>query len=118
MAMKPHQPQQPQQVSCPNCRGGNPPNALACQWCGYTLTTPQPVAASVVALRAVGTLSLIVGAIGVAMYFAGVSAGGNPTVGMSHIVFLFGSVVVCVLFNAMASIADDLAAIRRNTTPR
>lgn len=27
------------QVFCPKCRGGNPPQAYACQWCGRALVT-------------------------------------------------------------------------------
>jgi hypothetical protein len=38
----PGQPQ-PAQVFCPNCRGGNPPGAMNCMWCGTPLAaTPQP----------------------------------------------------------------------------
>lgn len=32
--------QKQSQLVCPNCKGGNPPNAAQCQWCGYLL---QPV---------------------------------------------------------------------------
>jgi micrococcal nuclease len=39
--------QPPHQVFCQNCRGGNPPDALRCMWCGHPLPTqaarvPQP----------------------------------------------------------------------------
>lgn len=30
---------QPDQIICPNCRGGNAPNATTCQWCGQLLPT-------------------------------------------------------------------------------
>jgi hypothetical protein len=38
---------QPQQVFCPNCRGGNPPEATQCMWCKAALRPPamQPAAA-------------------------------------------------------------------------
>jgi hypothetical protein len=31
------------QVFCPNCRGGNPPGAMKCMWCGFPLAPPVPV---------------------------------------------------------------------------
>lgn len=37
---------QVEQVQCPNCKGGNPPAALRCMWCGHDLSQPvlyQPV---------------------------------------------------------------------------
>ena len=33
---------QPQQVFCQHCRGGNPPTATVCMWCGHTIATPAP----------------------------------------------------------------------------
>lgn len=33
----PVDPSSPQQVMCPNCKGGNPPIARLCMWCGAAL---------------------------------------------------------------------------------
>jgi len=30
------------QIFCQNCRGGNPPDATICMWCGQTIATPAP----------------------------------------------------------------------------
>ena len=33
----PEDPPSAHQVTCPNCRGGNPPVAQRCMWCGAAL---------------------------------------------------------------------------------
>lgn len=35
-------PNSPPQVFCPNCRGGNPPDATNCIWCGQLMPHAQP----------------------------------------------------------------------------
>lgn len=38
---------QPQEVFCPHCQGGNPPDGIHCIWCGLMLAAPEPLSAPI-----------------------------------------------------------------------
>jgi len=89
---------QPEQLFCPNCRGGNSPQALMCQWCGKPLRAgapiqyqPPPQQEVIQQKRRGACAPLLIGALvlGVILVFAVGLSGNKPsntTTGVSNTV--------------------------------